>query len=443
MVSNLIRFLVVALILFFLLLQPLLAEDLSQSAGALTSDLPLENVLELPPASLSDPQTFDNHLRGHSLFHSSFRGVRKNQRPILGPHFVNDSCGACHVHAGRGSLILGKEDAFSSMVVKVGLRRRNSMGSLSPVPGVGEQLQEHSLSGARRYKTKLTWRYMRGSYPDGTPFTLRRPKLSFVIPKLPQSQVAHSLRMSPALVGMGLLEAIPLERLQELADPDDTNNDGISGRLNYVRDKLSGSILAGRFGFKATSPSLRDQIGTALLLDMGITNNASPRKVGHPELSAEDVDNLVIYQQLSGVPRFRSFSESRFIAGFTAFQAARCSDCHTKTHQTASTATPQLLASQTIHPFTDLLLHDMGRALSDPMRSNSHTSREWRTSPLWGLGLADITAIPPFGYLHDGRARTLEEAILWHAGEGTASRDIFMHFEQKERSDLIYFLKSL
>jgi CxxC motif-containing protein (DUF1111 family) len=280
-------------------------------------------------------------------------------------------------------------------------------------------------------------------YPDGTRFTLRRPKLAFTIPKLPNRQIVHSLRMSPSLVGMGLLEAIPIERLQALADPEDTNSDGISGRINYVRDDASASFIPGRFGFKATSPSLRSQIGAALLLDMGITSDASPRRARRPELSAEDVDRLVTYQQLSGVPRFRNLSEQRFASGFAAFQAARCTDCHTITHQTSSTATPQLLASQTIHPFTDLLLHDMGRDLSDSVRRSSRLAREWRTPPLWGLGLAEVTALPPFGYLHDGRARTLEEAILWHAGEAGKSREIFAHFEISRRADLLYFLESL
>lgn len=419
------------------------ADELSQSAGSLTSDLPLDLVLELPAQQMNDEGLFEQHIQGHSLFHSSFRDVRRNGRAILGPHFVNDSCGSCHVRTGRGSLILGKTGALSSMVVKIGLLARASRRSPSAVPGVGEQLQEHSLSGSRRYNTKLTWRYLPGSYPDGTSFTLRKPSVTFTIPKHPRSRIAHSLRMSPALVGLGLLEAIPLKRLEELADPSDANSDGISGRVHYVKDRSSGALAAGRFGFQATSSSLREQIGAALLLDMGITSDAAPRKTRSAELTASEIDALVTYQQLSGVPRFRNLSEPRFARGLSLFKAARCIDCHVATHQTSSSATPEILASQTIYPFSDLLLHDMGKELSETRREGAASGREWRTTPLWGLGIAEVTAQSPFGFLHDGRARTVEEAILWHGGEGAKSRDVFMHLTSEGRADLLFFLRSL
>ncbi len=436
----------VQVLILLLLLWPrecISADDSLLSAGSLTSELPLDLVLELPGPGVPGTGLFDQHVQGHSLFHSSFRGVRKNGKQILGPHFSNDSCGSCHMRTGRGSLVVGRNDSLSSMVVKISLLRGKSKSSSAPVPGLGEQLQEHSLSGGRRYNTKLAWRYIEGAYPDGTPFTLRRPKLSFTIPLHPKSRIGHSLRMSPALVGMGLLEAIPIQRLEDLADIEDRNGDGISGRIHYVKDETTGSSVVGRFGFRATSPTLEAQTATALLLDMGITSDFLPQKTRSPEISTLELHALTTYLRISGVPRFRNVSDPRFASGLRIFEAARCGDCHVVTHKTSSAAIPEILASQTIHPFTNLLLHDMGRGLADTRRERFASSREWRTAPLWGLGLAEITATPPFGYLHDGRARTLEEAILWHGGEAGTSRDLFMRLAREARSDLLFFLGSL
>jgi CxxC motif-containing protein (DUF1111 family) len=418
----------------------LLAEDLSQSAGALTSDLPLNVVIELPPPQLQDSSLFDQHLQGHSLFHSSFQGVRRNGLAILGPHFVNDSCGSCHIRAGRGSLIIGQQGSLSSMVVKVGLRRGTAGRA---VPGVGEQLQEHSAVGPRRYKITLSWKHFEGMYPDGTPYTLRRPKLSFSIPKYRPSSIVSSLRMTPPLVGMGLLEAIPVERLEELSDPNDENRDGISGRIHYLKSSQGGLPVPGRFGFRASNPSLREQTGAALLFDLGITSNELTRQYRRPELSNLEVDRLVTYQQLSGVPKVSRASEPRFLRGAEIFTQLGCGVCHVPTHTTSASASPPIVASQVIHPYTDLLLHDMGRGLADSKRERSVGRSEWRTAPLWVLGLAEVTAVPPFGYLHDGRARTVEEAILWHGGEASTSRALFTRAPLENRQSLLYFLGSL
>jgi CxxC motif-containing protein (DUF1111 family) len=249
--------------------------------------------------------------------------------------------------------------------------------------------------------------------------------------------------MTPQLIGMGLLEAIPSERILSLADPADRDGDGISGKVNLVFDRESDSLQVGRFGFKATHPTLKQQTAAALFNDMGITTELFQSRRRPPELGAPELLTLVFYQQLSGVPGRRNSQAPDVAKGRQLFEAIGCAKCHIPSHHTSPTALPTYLASQTIYPYTDLLLHDMGPDLADNRAEFRAYGREWRTTPLWGLGMYEAISPRNTGFLHDGRARTPAEAILWHGGEASDSRTAFVSLPALQRHQLIDFLRSL
>jgi CxxC motif-containing protein (DUF1111 family) len=414
-----------------------------QAGGDLTSDLQREVLLELPAPAIRSGDAFDLHLQGHALFHKSFRNVTVNGRRVLGPRFNNDSCGSCHVRVGRGPLQLGDTSSGSAVIIKVGLKRKFRAHSSPSVPGFGEQLRDHALSGQPRLTIRLRWKSVHGQYPDGTPYSLRRPEVSFSLPGYRARDLMTSIRMTPALVGMGLLDAIPSERILALADPEDSNGDGISGKVQYSRNRETGNLVIGRFGFRATQPTLRQQTAAALFHDMGITTELFQNKGHAPELSTPNLLALLFYQQLSGVPRQQLGNDPTVIRGEQLFTAIGCAACHVPTQYSSPDASSPYLRSQTFRPFTDLLLHDMGTGLADTRPELLATGREWRTSPLWGLGLSEVISPRNTGFLHDGRARSIEEAILWHAGEALVARDRFVTLPKQGRLDLIQFLRSL
>jgi CxxC motif-containing protein (DUF1111 family) len=284
-----------------------------------------------------------------------------------------------------------------------------------------------------------------GMYGDGERYTLRRPSYAFegAIPE------RYSVRLAPQLVGLGLLEAVDDGVLVALADPCDEDGDAISGRVRAVPAHASPDALqAGRFGLKAGQPSVLRQIGAALNRDMGVTTSLYPRLdqetevQGEPELASDELELMRRYVSLLGVPARRALSDSQALRGEALFGEASCDSCHTPTLQTGAHHPYAELRNQTIHPFTDLLLHDMGPALADSLEQPDVAASEWRTPSLWGIGLtAGVSGLE--SYLHDGRARTLEEAILWHGGEAEASKEVFRQMPREAREALVTFLKSL
>lgn len=378
-------------------------------------------------------------LDGFGVFHRIFGRAEGG-----GPFFVNDSCGGCHVENGRGPIRFGgRGRGFSALVVKISEKQSNPDGSPRDVRGIGGVLQDNSLSGRRRFQLELAWQAVRGTYPDGKQYRLRRPSLSFRIRGRSRRGIKHSLRMSPPIIGPGLLDEIPEEVILELADPDDLDGDGISGRPNYVIDRRTGELAIGRFGFKAGNPSLEQQSLGAFFNEMGVTNYLFPGASNDPiEFDGDDLTKLLFYQRLAGVPRARNQDSPEVILGKGLFQQIGCDSCHRMTVSTGPSADPEL-ANQTFHPFTDLLLHDMGRGLADRRAEFQATGREWRTTPLFGLGFSETISNVNPSYLHDGRARTIEEAILWHGGESKKSRAAFKALSAAERAALIAFLRSL
>jgi CxxC motif-containing protein (DUF1111 family) len=271
----------------------------------------------------------------------------------------------------------------------------------------------------------------------------------------PMQGVAISPRVAPHMIGLGLLEAIPEERLMELADPDDLDGDGISGRTNLVPDAATGELVVGRFGWKAEQPTVRQQSAGAFLGDIGITTSLFPnadctdaevecaeaQNGGEPEASDSVLLAVEVYSRLLAPPERAGYAEQGVLRGKALFSEIGCDACHTPRHVTGGSDLEELVG-QTIWPYTDLLLHDMGEALSDGRPSFAAEGTEWRTPPLWGIG-----RIPEVNghnrLLHDGRARGVVEAILHHGGEGAAARDGFLSLSKDERTELVTFVESL
>ncbi|HEU5125156.1 MAG TPA: di-heme oxidoredictase family protein [Verrucomicrobiae bacterium] len=356
----------------------------------------------------------------------------------LGPKFANRSCVACHVNNGRAlPPVIGAPMLQS--IVKVG-----SDANDSPHPILGSVLQSQSISGpAEGSATIASYTIINGQYADGTPYSLRKPNYAFqgVTPTY------FSVRLAPQLVGLGLLEAVSESTIMALADPSDANQDGISGRIQTVIDPQTGQQRLGRFNYKAGKARLSHQVAGALNNDMGVTTSVFPvldgeSSSGPIEISDLDLDELTRYIALLGVGARRDLSDTQALRGEQLFASASCVKCHTPTLTTSAYSPMAELRSQTIHPYTDLLLHDLGNGLADNMGEADATGSEWRTPPLWSIGL---TAGVSGGeaYLHDGRARSLEEAILWHGGEAESAKESFRTMTASDRAALIKFLKSL
>jgi CxxC motif-containing protein (DUF1111 family) len=260
--------------------------------------------------------------------------------------------------------------------------------------------------------------------------------------------------MPGALTGLGLLEAIPAEEIVAGEDPDDRDGDGVSGRANWVPDVRSGARALGRFGWKAAQPSVEQQIATAFREDMGLTSWLRPETSCTPaqgdcsgrdrgeEVPAHELAVLTTYVRLLGVPAPRAMPGSLRDRGRQLFTRTGCAACHTPRHHTAARAAFPELATQVIFPYTDLLVHDMGDGLADGLAESEARGSEWRTPPLWGLGLLPIIH-GRLRLLHDGRARSVEEAILWHGGEAAKAQRSYAALSPADRQTLVSFVESL
>ncbi len=329
---------------------------------------------------------------------------------------------------------------------------------VKPAPVYGSQLQTAALPAARpEADLVLEWQQLSHTLADGTEVSLRNPVYRIENTNygpLPDD-LLMSPRVAPPMIGMGLLEAIPVAGLMALADPGDRNNDGISGRLNRVWDAASSQTVPGRFGWKAGEPNVRQQSLGAFAGDMGLTSSLKPvtdctaeqqcdrfTSGGDPEVSDKVAGFVTFYAKSLAVPARRNLDSATVRHGARLFNETGCASCHTPRHTTGEVADRPDLSNQAIWPYSDLLLHDMGPALADGRPEFLADGNEWRTAPLWGIGLAQ-TVNPQAGFLHDGRARTLEEAILWHGGEAQPAADRYRQMPAPDRSALIDFLNSL
>ncbi|MEM8707250.1 MAG: di-heme oxidoredictase family protein [Actinomycetota bacterium] len=354
----------------------------------------------------------------------------------LGPDFNANSCISCHVNNGRQQFPIDSGYVGIGPVVHVSSPGASATEPPRALPGYGTRLQTYTADGSdAEAQVNVLWETIPGTYPDGTEYELRRPTVSIVGREgmLP-ADAEISLRIPPQVAGPGLLEYVPDEDILAAADPDDADGDGISGRVNIVVD---GRI--GRHGWKAETPDLVHQSAGALAEDIGIGTNLIPVG-GDVELPDEDLADLAFYVEALAIPAGRDVDDPDVIHGANLFTTIGCADCHTPTQRTGTTKFAEL-DDLVIIPFTDLLLHDMGPGLDDGRSVYGASGSEWRTAPLWGIGLLE-TVNGHVSLLHDGRARSIEEAILWHGGEAQHVTDAFMALTAVERAALIRFVES-
>ena len=369
----------------------------------------------------------------------------------LGPTFIADRCSACHVRAGRGSVPRAPDEQLFSMLVRISLPGEDAQGRPLPHPNYGTQIQNQGLMGQDTHGTFLgervrpeaevfvDWEHHEVTLADGEAVELRKPAIRWGELYFGPlgGDVRTSLRIAQPLLGLGLLEAVPEADLLAIADAQAAH--GINGRPNRVWDEINQRPALGRFGWKANEPSIKQQIAGAFAEDLGVTSSlhgamncppiqkdcAAQPPGNQPELIDLDWEQLTFWTQALAVPARRNVDDPRFEQGEALFSSAGCAACHVPKLRTADTFEPlPQLAGQTIRPYTDLLLHDMGEGLADGRPDFEAGPRDWRTPPLWGLGLIG-TVTGDIALLHDGRARSVTEAILWHGGEASASREAF------------------
>lgn len=440
-------------------------QDTPLSGGEGTVNQADTNAYSLPQANLSMTRRLDFSV-GNSFFRNPWveAPASTEARDGLGPLFNTNSCQGCHIKDGRGHPPAVGQDSVS-LFVRLSVPHDPEQDAdllktkgFKPAPVYGSQLQTAALPAAKpEADLSLTWEPLVKTLADGTEVALRKPVYKLENPNygpLPANLLV-SPRVTPQMIGMGLLEAIPLADLQALNDPEDADANGISGKLNRVWDLASQQTVPGRFGWKAAEPNVHQQSMGAFAGDMGLTSSLKPAtdctpvqdcqryaSGGEPEVSDKVAGFVTFYARSLAVPARRDFDAPSVQAGARLFNESGCAGCHTPRHQTGKVADRPDLSNQTIWPYTDLLLHDMGPALADGRSVFLADGNEWRTPPLWGIGLAQ-TVNPQAGFLHDGRARTLEEAVLWHGGEAAASADRYRQMTADQRQALIDFLGSL
>ena len=379
-------------------------------------------------------------------------------RDGLGPTFNAQSCSSCHVLDGRGRPPLDDFDPERGLLFRISIPGADANGGPLPDPNYGGQLQDRAiLTTPAEGRFRIAYDLIHGAYGDGEPYTLLSPRYSFddlaFGPLHPEAMV--SPRIAPSAFGVGLLEAIAEADILAQADPDDADGDGISGRPNLVWDARRQQTALGRFGWKANVPTVEQQVAGAFRGDIGITSPLFPSENcpaaqtdcqsaphgGRPEIPAQRLAQVVFYNQTLAVPAMRDTDDPQVRQGAALFLQAGCVACHTPRYTTGAHPVAAL-SGQAILPYTDLLLHDMGMGLADGRPDFLANGREWRTPPLWGLGLID-NVNGHTRLLHDGRARSIAEAILWHDGEGLAAREMFRNMPRAARAALLRFLESL
>lgn len=393
------------------------------------------------------------HELGDAAFEQTFVTAPAPVNSGLGPVFNNVSCISCHHNDGKGTPTAGF--TTSSLLFRISIAGADAHGGPLSAPGFGGQLQDVSIFGKpAEVKMNIAYSDLPVTYPDGSVVVLRKPAYNVLNPyqSLPAGFMI-SPRLAPPVFGLGLLENIPESTILSFADENDKDGDGISGKPNYVYDAFTKQTALGRFGLKANTPTILTQAAGAYNQDMGITSYVFPQESSYgqsqadglgddPELADSVLNSVHFYIKTLAVPARRNVTDVDVKRGQYLFTQINCSGCHKTTVQTGVDVNLPSVSNQRIQPFTDLLLHDMGDGLADNRPDFLASGSEWRTAPLWGIGLFEKTNGIPF-YLHDGRARTIEEAILWHDGEAKKSKEAFMQLPKDDRDKVIRFLKSL
>ena len=429
-----------------------------------------------PAANLSFAQQLDFRV-GNGMFKRIWVSAPASTLASdgLGPLYNARACQRCHLKDGRGHPPAGPDDTAVSMFLRISVpapdmvetaRYIAGTHATAPDPVYGKQLQDFSLPGhAPEARMHIDHQDVTVALSGGEVATLRRPTYTAADPGYgplhPDAML--SPRVAPQMIGMGLLEAIPAEDILAWADPDDADGDGISGNPQIVWSAVHDQPMLGRFGHKAGNPSVLEQTASAFAGDMGISNPIHPagsgdctdaqtacigaRHGGDAQQGGFEIDQIglelvTFYSRTLAVPARRDVDDPQVLRGRAVFHDTGCAACHRPNYVTHRLAGDDPASFQLIWPYTDLLLHDMGEGLADNRPEGRASGREWRTAPLWGIGMTETVSGHTY-FLHDGRARSLLEAVLWHGGEAQPARDRVVEMPPEDRAALIRYLESL
>ncbi|PHV12818.1 di-heme oxidoreductase family protein [Chitinimonas sp. BJB300] len=423
-----------------------------------------QNAFSLPLANLTDRQRTD-FVIGNSFFKKNWveAPASTTARDGLGPHFIARSCGACHTQDGRGAPpsfennLQGEQPM--ALLFRLSVPGQDAHGGPKPEPVYGGQFNNDAVSDVKpEGQVAIHYTEVTNQFADGEPYTLLKPTYQFTDlgygPMRPDTMV--SPRIAPQMIGLGLLEAIKPADILANAKAQAAAGGTIKGRPNYVWDAYARQKLIGRYGWKANTASVAHQSAGAFIGDIGITSKRNPHEEctaaqtdclkapsgGKPEISEDLLNKVIFYSRTLAVPAARDQSTASVQRGRTVFYEAQCATCHVPKYVTGNFKSLPQLGGQTIYPYTDLLLHDMGEGLSDGRPDFAAGGRDWKTPALWGLGL--VKAVNRHTrYLHDGRARNLMEAILWHGGEAEGAQQYVLKLSKEDRENLVAFLQTL
>ncbi len=443
---------------------------------AASSDQQSRNLFSHPFESLEEDAKLDFML-GRSLFRRQWVTAPASTQAAdgLGPLYNARSCTACHQNNARGRGPLSQENNVGDLIVRIDIPPQRGLHQLQladrlknnvPEPNYGLQMQSFAIPGyLAEYQLEVEYEIFTVVLADGTSVHLQKPlyKISELGYGPLHDEVRTSPRVPPQMIGLGLLEAIKEQDILKQEDPYDKDEDGISGRANIVWSNETSTTKLGRFGYKAGTPSINEQVQSAFSIDLGLsvplfTNPAGDctdkqeKCLSAPNGNSIQYDNLEVNQQIVDlvnlyvrnivVPARRNSDDPAVLSGEKVFNQIGCQKCHAPNYTMSDNKHINISRGQKIFPYTDLLLHDMGEGLADNRPEGKATGTEWRTAPLWGIGLTKQVA----GYahfLHDGRAHSLMEAILWHGGEAKLQRDEVTKLDSNSREQLIVFLESL
>lgn len=451
-----------------------------RTGGATTVHANGRNAFSFPLANLSDDERA-RFVVGNSFFRRNWveAPASTTARDGLGPHFIARSCGGCHVQDGRGappdfrSGLNPAHDPTVGLLIRLSVPGVGAHGGVVPDPVYGDQFNNAAIQGVRpEGRVAMHWTPVQGRFADGTRYTLQQPH--YRLTDLGYGPLAKGVmlspRVAPQLAGVGLLEAIAASDIERNAAEQAAQPGPIKGQPNRVWDAFAQQMMIGRFGWKANVATLAHQTAGAFLGDIGITSRANPQEACTPsqkdclaaprggtaasqpasegtvEIDDRTLGDVVFYQATLAPAARRQAADPQVVRGQQLFAQAQCATCHRPSYVTAEGPFPALtsdkLRQQRIWPYTDLLLHDMGEALADHRPDFAANGRQWKTPPLWGVGLIrDVNGHQRL--LHDGRANGVLEAILWHGGEAELSRRHVLQWSRADREALVAFVESL
>ncbi|WCO01368.1 di-heme oxidoreductase family protein [Psychroserpens ponticola] len=423
------------------------------AGGDTTVFLTSSNSFSTPAANLNG-NDLDMHLDGDFQFEAAFVTAPANVNGGIGPIFNNSSCISCHPKDGRAPFP-DNINGLSGFFLRSSISGITENGGPVPVPNYGLQIQNQAIFGYEpEAKFQVNYTTIVETLADGTQVTLQKPNYDLIDTYVAvPSSILLSPRLAPPVFGLGLLEAISESEILMHQDINDIDDDGISGKANYVHDIISGTTQLGRFGWKANTATILEQCAGAYLGDMGITSYIFPQETGFgqtngsdgfeddPEITEEILNQVAFYCQTLAVPAPRDIEKESVRRGAQIFEDIQCASCHVPSMTTSSNSI-SAISNQTIYAYTDMLLHDMGDDLADNRPDFLANGNEWKTRPLWGIGLTQVVN-GHTDFLHDGRAKNITEAILWHGGEALTSKDSFKELSTRDRRDLLDFINSL